>query len=489
VLVSTINTRTRWLALAVIVVAQFMVILDVAVVNVALPAIQVDLGFSQAHLQGVITAYALVFGGFLLLGGRIADLFGRRRVFLAGIALFTATSLLCGLAWSAASLAAFRALEGLGGALLAPAGLALLMTTFPEGRERNVALGIWGAASGSGGAAGVLLGGVLTSYVSWPWIFFVNVPVGLALLAVTPRLIAESRVSLGHRHFDVTGAAVVTGALMVLVYGLTRAPEHGWTDGPTLALLVGGALLLATFVAVERRASAPLLPLGLFRVRTLAAANVITVVLASMAFSEFFLLTLYMQRVLGYSPIQTGAAFTAVAATIAIVSNAAQTLVTRFGARSVLTVGLLLVAGSLAWMGPLPEDGHFASDLLPAFVLNGLGFALCFVPVTIAGLAGVSPANAGIASGLVNTSRQVGGAVGLAVVNTIAATSASGSDLTVAGAASMTHGFRVAFVVLAGLALAAAAIAVVFLEPRRVAVTGDPIPLREESPLPVKEAA
>jgi EmrB/QacA subfamily drug resistance transporter len=462
----------RWGTLAVIVVAQFMVILDVAIVNVALATIKNDLGFSQAGLQWVITAYAIVFGGFLLLGGRLADLLGRKRVFLAGVALFAVSSVLCGLAWSAGSLVAFRAIEGLAGAVLAPAGLSLLMTTFREGRDRNIALGIWGAASGSGGAVGVLVGGVLTSFLSWPWIFYINAPVAAMLLAFAPRLLRESRANLDTRHFDFAGAGSITAALMVLVYGLTHATNSGWGDGLTIGLLAGSALLALAFVAIEQRAASPLLPLRIFRIRTVAAANVVTVIVASIAFSEFFLLTLYLQQVLRYSAVQTGLAFSAIAVTIAVVSNAAQTLVTRFGARSVLTAGLLLAAGSLGLLTRLPEHGHYAADLLPAFLLNGIGMALCFVPVTIAALAGVAPSDAGIASGLTNTSRQVGGAVGLAVVNTIAAIYA-GHHLGggVSEAAALTHGFRVAFDVLTGLAITGAALAAIFLVPRPVAAT------------------
>lgn len=470
----------RWAALAVIVVAQFMVILDIAIVNVALPSIETDLGFSRAGLQWVITAYAIFFGGFLLLGGRLADMLGRRRMFTIAVALFAASSVLCGFAWSAGSLVGFRAVEGLAGALLAPAGLALLMTTFAEGRERNVALGIWGAASGSGGAAGVLLGGVLTSYVSWPWIFFINAPVGALLVVLAPRLLRESRAQVDGRHFDFAGAVAITSSLMVLVYALTHATQHGWGSPATAGLLAVAAALALAFVAIERHTAQPLLPLRIFRVRTVASANVITVFVASIAFSEFFVLTLYLQQVRGYSPVQTGLAFAAIALTIAVVSNVAQRVVTAFGARRVLTAGLLITAASLALLVRLPVEANFAVDLLPAFVLNGIGLALCFIPVTIAGLAGVPAQDAGVASGLVNTSRQVGGAVGLAVVNTVVATSTVRVD-----AVSATHGFRVAFVVLTALALAGAAIATAFLVPHEArppeTVEADDAPLLREA--------
>src|SRR5437870_2471980 len=289
-----------------------MVILDVAVVNVALPAIKGDLHFSQQSLQWVITAYAILFGGVLLLGGRLADLLGRRRLFIAGVVLFTGSSLLSGLAWSEGSLIAFRALQGLGGALLAPAALSILMTTFAEGRDRNLALGIYGAASGSGGAAGVLLGGLLTSYVNWSWIFFINVPVAIVVIALTPWLLRESRADAAHRHLDLGGALSVTGGLMLLVYAMTRATQDGWTSAATIGLLAGSVALILGFFAIERRSRAPLLPLGIFRLRTVSAANATQLVVSAAAFSQFFLVTLYLQEVLRYSAIETGVAFVAI---------------------------------------------------------------------------------------------------------------------------------------------------------------------------------
>src|SRR5437588_7279154 len=310
-LVRDATTQRRWSALALIVTAQFMVILDVAIVNVALPSIKADLGFSETSLQWVVSAYAIIFGGALLLGGRLADILGRRRLFVTGLALFATSSLLCGLAWSEASLIAFRALQGLGAALVAPAALSLLMTTFREGRERNLALGIWGAVSGSGAAAGVLLGGVLVSALSWSWIFFINVPVGVLVLAVTPWLLRESRGGLEHRHFDAAGAASITGGLMLLVYAMTRAAQHGWGTAETAGLLAAAAALVVAFVVIELRSYAPLLPLRIFRLRTLAASNISGVLLAGSVFSQFFLLTLYMQQVLHYSAIQTGVAYVA----------------------------------------------------------------------------------------------------------------------------------------------------------------------------------
>jgi EmrB/QacA subfamily drug resistance transporter len=449
---------SRWLALALIVAAQFMVVVDMSIVNVALATIKNDLHFSQASLQWVVTAYAIVFGGFLLLGGRLADLLGRRRVFISGIALFTLGSVLSGLAWSAGSLVVFRGLQGLGGALFAPAGLSLLMTIFRDGRERNVALGIWGAASGAGGAVGVLLGGVLTSYLSWPWIFYVNLPVGLALVALIPRFLAESRGMLAERHFDVAGAISITSALMVLVFALTRATQQGWGSASTIALLAVFAALAAAFVAIERRAASPLIPFEVFRGTTLATGTLITAIVASIGFSQFFLLTLYLQQVLHYSAARTGLAFVAIALTVAVTSNIAQRLVTNLGPRRVLAAGLLLAALAEGLLVRLPVHGHYLTDLLPSFVLIGAAIGTSFVAVTIAALAGVPTRDAGIASGLVNTARQVGGAVGLAGVTTIATIYSAHRSATESVAVGATHGFRVAFVTLAVLSVVGAAL-------------------------------
>ena len=310
------NARRRWIALAVIVTAQFMVVLDVAIVNVALPTIKTDLHFSQESLQWVVTAYSILFGGVLLLGGRMADLLGRRRLFMAGLALFTASSLLDGLAWSEGSLIAFRSLQGLGAALVSPAALSILTTTFDEGRERNLALGIWGAVSGSGGAAGVLLGGALTSALSWSWVFFINVPVGVVVLALAPRLLDESRADLAHRHFDLPGAASITGGLMLLVYAMTRAAQHGWGSTETIVLLAVSGALIVAFVAIELRSAPRCCRMRIFRLRTLPGSNIAGLLSGAAIFSQFFLLTLYMQQVLHYSAIQTGVAYIALTLTI-----------------------------------------------------------------------------------------------------------------------------------------------------------------------------
>ena len=480
----------RWSALALVVTAQFMVILDVAIVNVALPSIKADLHFTQTSLQWVISAYAILFGGALLLGGRLADLLGRRRLFVAGLALFSASSLLCGLAWSEASLIAFRAVQGLGGALLAPAALALLMTTFAEGRERNLALGIYGAASGSGAAAGVLLGGVLTSYLSWSWIFFINVPVGVAAIVLTPLLLRESRADAAHRHFDVAGAVSVTSGLMLLVYALTRATTDGWGSGTTLTLLAGSAALVLGFVAIELRSRWPLLPLRIFRLRTLSAANATMAIVGAVAFSEFFLLTQYLQEVLQYSAIRAGLAFTGFALTVVVVSNVAQVVVGRVGVRAALTAGLLASAVSVALLTRLPVDGHYFWDLFPAFVLGGAGMGFSFVPVTIASLTGVERADAGVASGLINTSRQIGGAIGVAAISAVAATSTSDyvhshAGLAASSGVALDHGFRAGLYALTGLLLVGALIAASLVRsapaprPQAARVDGDAVALEE----------
>ena len=468
----TTNSSRRWSALALIVTAQFMVILDVAIVNVALPSIKTDLGFSQTSLQWVVSAYAIFFGGTLLLGGRLADLFGRRRLFIGGLALFAVTSLLCGIAWSEGSLIGFRAAQGLGGALLAPAALSLLMTSFAEGRDRNLALGIYGAASGSGAAAGVLLGGVLTSYLSWSWIFFINVPVGVAAAILAPVFLRESRPDLQHRHFDIVGATTVTAGLMLLVYALTRATTNGWGSTQTLAFLAGSVALIGAFVLVELRSPWPLLPLRLFRSGTLTGANIAMAIVGAVAFSEFFLLTLYLQDVLHYSPVQSGVAFVAFALTVVVFSNVAQVVVNRFGVRATLTTGLLLSVVSIGLVAGVPVHGHYFWNLFPGFVIGGAGLGLSFVPVTIAGLAGVDRSDAGVASGLINTSRQIGGAIGIAAASAIAETAARGS--------TFDHGLSTALWVLDGLlVVGAAGVFALVRPPRTESVIEEFIPLEE----------
>ena len=473
-----ISDRKRWLALAVLVTAQFMVVLDVAIVNVALPTIRTDLHFSQESLQWVITAYSILFGGVLLLGGRASDLLGRRRMFMVGLTLFTVSSLLDGLAWSEGSLIAFRSLQGLGAALLAPAALSILTTTFAEGRERNLALGVWGAVSGSGAAAGVLLGGALTSAFNWSWIFFVNVPVGVAVLALTPWLLRESRANLAHRHFDASGAASITGGLMLLVYALTRASQQGWATAETAGLLAAAAALVVAFVVIELRSKAPILPLRIFRLRTLSGSNVTAFLSGAAVFSQFFLLTLYMQQVLHYSALKTGAAYLTFTLAIIIFAGVAQNVVTRIGIRRVLPAGMLMATAGLVVYTQLPVHGHYFWDIFPAFLVGGIGMAFVFIPMSIGALARVEPHEAGVASGLLNTAQQIGGAIGVAVATTIATTYTSHyvsvHHVGAFSPAALTHGFHVAFYALAAIGLAAAVLGAALVESHQTATEAEP---------------
>jgi EmrB/QacA subfamily drug resistance transporter len=451
------SDRRKWLALALLSAVQFMVVLDIAIVNVALPSIKIDLGFSQENLQWVISAYALVFGGFLLLGGRAADLVGRRRIFLVGIVVFTLASLLAGLAWSETSLIGARALQGLGAAIITPSALSILSTTFVEGSERNVALGVWGAVGGFGAAAGVLLGGILTDALSWEWIFFVNVPVGTTALVLAPLLLRESRDARVKR-FDVPGAVLVTSGLSSLVYAITQAGQEGWVADRTLAFFATSLALLAGFVAWERRHPEPLMRFGILRTRTVSGANVGGLILGTAVFAMFLMLTLYMQQVLGYSAMKTGIGYLAVAGTAILWSAVAAQLVTRIGVKRVLVVGMTALTAGLVYFTQVSVGGSYAADLLPGFLLIGIGLGFSFVPISIAALAGVEPAEAGLASGLINTSQQIGGALGIAALSTIATSRtddalASGTALP----AALVDGFHGAF--LAGVVIAAVGIA------------------------------
>jgi EmrB/QacA subfamily drug resistance transporter len=470
----------RWIVLALVVAAQFMVVLDVAIVNVALPSIKNDLHFSQESLQWVITSYSILFGGVLLLGGRLADLLGRRRLFMAGLLLFTVSSLLDGLAWSEGSLIAFRSAQGLGAALLSPAALSILTTTFREGRERNLALGIWGAASGSGGAAGVLLGGALTSSLSWSWIFYINVPVGLIVLALTPWLLRESRAGLASRHLDLPGAISITSGLMLLVYAMTRAAQHGWGTGETIALFAASAALLVAFVLIELRSKAPLLPMRMFRLRTLTGSNVAGLLLGAAVFSQFFVLTLYMQQVLHYSALKTGVAYVALTLAIIIFSGVSQALALRLGVRRVLPLGMALTAVGLVLYAQLPAHGHYFWDIFPAFLISGIGLALAFVPMTIGALTGVEQKDAGVASGLINTGQQVGGAIGVAAATTIATTYtahyvSSHAGATAFSGAALTHGFSIAFYALAAVAAIGAVLSAAIIESSPAEAASEPL--------------
>src|SRR5262249_15945097 len=425
------GTRHRGLALGLILVAQLLVVIDVSIVTLALPAIGHALHFSATGLQWVISGYALAFGGLLLLGGRSADLLGRRKVLITGAGLFTAASLACGLAHSAALLIAARVVEGMGAALMAPAALALTLAMFPDGAERDQARGggggrnrgggACGAVSGAGGAIGVLAGGMLTTWLSWPWIFFVNLPVGALIVVGAPRLIPESRADLGHRRFDVAGAVTVTAGLSLLVYAVSSASSHRWASATTIGLLLGAAALIAAFVVIEARSAAPLLPLSFFRNRTVTGANLAGLLLGGVIFPMFVFLSLYMQQVLGYSAIKTGLAFLVIAAGMIVSSAAGQHLVTRAGAKVVLTGGLLGLAAPQALVIRLPVAGSYAAHLLPGFVLVAAALGVAFVGDFIASTTGVESADARMASGLINTSQQIGGAIGLAVTTTIAA--------------------------------------------------------------------
>jgi EmrB/QacA subfamily drug resistance transporter len=446
------SDRRKWLALALLSAVQFMVVLDIAIVNVALPSIKVDLGFSQEDLQWVISAYALVFGGFLLLGGRAADLLGRRRLFLAGLVVFTVSSLLAGLAWSEASLIGARAFQGLGAAVITPAALSMLSTTFVEGRERNIALGVWGAVGGFGAAAGVLLGGILTSALSWEWIFFVNVPVGVAGFVLTPFLLRESR-DASVKRFDVPGAVLVTSGLSSLVYAITQAGQHGWTAGRTIGFFAASLVLLASFVAWELRHPEPLMRFGILRTKTVSGANVAGLILGTATFAMFLMLTLYMQQVLGYGPMKTGIAYLSVALSAIVWSAVAAQLVTRIGVKPVLAVGMAALTGGLLFFTQVSVGGSYVADLLPGFLLVGLGLGFSFVPVSIAALAGIQPSEAGLASGLINTSQQIGGALGIAALSTIA--SSRTDDAVAAGHsldAALVDGFHAAFIAGVGIA-------------------------------------
>jgi EmrB/QacA subfamily drug resistance transporter len=477
------SQNRKWFALALLVAVQFMVVLDIAIVNVALPSIQVDLGFSQQNLQWVISAYALLFGGVLLLGGRLADLLGRRRLFIIGTILFAVASLLAGFAWSEASLIGARALQGLGAAIITPAALSILTTTFAEGKERNIALGAWGGVGAFGAVAGVLLGGVLTDALSWEWIFFVNVPVGVVALALTPLLLTESR-DLTAKSFDIPGAVLVTGGLVALVFAITQANDYGWASIETIGVFALSAVLLAGFLVWETRVTDPLMTFSIFRLRTLTGANVAGFILGTATFSMFLMLTLYMQQVLGYSAMKTGVAYLAVAATAIFWSFLAANLVTRIGVKPVLVAGMTFLTAGVAYFTQVSVGGSYVADLLPGFLLISVGLGFSFVPISIAALAGVQPSEAGLASGLINTSQQIGGALGVAILSTIATTTTE--DAVAAGDAvpfALTDGFQAAFLAGAGIALVGVLVSIFVV--RREDLT----PQEAIEPRPALEAA
>jgi EmrB/QacA subfamily drug resistance transporter len=469
------------LALGVILLAQLLVILDVSIVNLALPRIQPALRFTSTNLQWVISAYALTFGGFLLFGGRAADLLGRRRILMSGVAIFGTASLLCGLATSSEMLIAFRATEGLGAALMAPAALSLIMELFAEGAERNKALGLFGAVGAAGAGIGVLAGGLLTTSLGWRSIFFVNLPVCCLILTAGRAVLPESRADLGHRRFDLAGAATSTSGLSVLVYTLVSASSHHWASATTIVLLAVAAVLLATFVVIEKRSAAPLLPLSFFANRTAVGANLVGICLAAPLFAMFFFLSLYMQSVLHLSALRTGLAFLVICVVIVASSGIAQRLVTKVSVTSVLAGGLLLTASALVMFMRAPVHGHFVADLLPGFVVVGIGIGFAFVADLIAATMGVAPHQAGLASGLINTSQQVGGTLALAVTSAIAA--ARTSHLVDSGhalAGALTGGFHIAFGAIAIVAVAGAVMTLVIVRIPRL--SGNPESGTDEAP-------
>jgi EmrB/QacA subfamily drug resistance transporter len=446
----------RWRAFALLVVAYFMTIVDLTIVNVALPTIGHKLHFHESSLQWVVTAYGLTFGGFLLLGGRAADLLGRRRLLMTGLAIFSGASLAAGLATSDTFLIIMRGVQGFGAALVLPAALSIVMNMFPEGAERNKALGVWGAVGAMGATVGLLAGGLFTRYLGWPYIFFFNVPIGLTALVLAPRVVPESRVSEQRRRFDPFGAISITAALVIFVYAISRAPRVGWASSQTVALITTAAALLVLFLILETRVQAPLLPLRLFRSSTVAGSNAVGFLLTASFYTFVFVGTLYMQQVLGYSPLKTGVAWLTASLTSVACAGLSQMLVTRTSAKVVMAFGMGLIGGGILWATQIPAHGNFWHDLAGPFFVAGMGTAFSFIPVSIGALAGVVERDAGVASGLLNTSQQLGGAIGVAVASSIAATHFS--SLIAGGhsaAAALTGGFQWALWICGLTALAA----------------------------------
>jgi EmrB/QacA subfamily drug resistance transporter len=478
----------KWLALALLALAQFVVVLDAAIVNVALPSIGTDLHFSQDDLSWVVNAYTLFFGGFLLLGGRMADLLGRRRMFIVGLVLFALASLAGGFAGSPGTLVAARAVQGLGAALLSPAALSLVTVMFTEGAERNKALGVWGAVAGSGAAAGVLLGGVLTEFAGWEWVLWVNVPIGIAAAILAPRLLPESR-NEGSRHFDFAGAVSVTAGLSLLVYTLVDANDAGWLSGQTLGLAAVALSLLAAFVVIELRSQAPLMPFAIFSKRTISVTNVVALLVAMALFSMFFFVSLYMQVVLGYDALDAGLAYLPLAGGIIVSAGIASGLVTRYGFKPVLITGLVLTAIALVWFAQVDVDGTYLSDILAPSLVAAVGLGFAFVPMTIAAVSGVESHEAGLASGLINTSQQVGGALGLAILASIANSRTDALMQDANGAASalpgaLTEGFHLAFTVGAGFAILGAILAATLISSKESRAHAEAAQAGDVAPVP-----
>jgi EmrB/QacA subfamily drug resistance transporter len=459
----------RWLALILLCSAQFVVVLDASIVNVALPSIGKALDFSQENLPWVVNAYVLTFGGFLLLGGRTADLLGRRKVFMAGLLLVAVASLAAGFSATEGQLIAARAAQGVGAAIISPAALSIVTTTFKEGSERNTALGVWGAVAGSGGAAGVLLGGVLTEWAGWEWVLFVNVPIGIAAAALAPRLLVESRDDVSERHFDVAGAFTVTAGLAIGVYALVDANNAGWTSTQTLALGALSLALLGVFAVVENASRHPLVPFGIFRLRSLRGSNVVGLLIGMSLFAMFFFISLYLQQVLEYSALKTGLAYLPLALFIIFSAGFASQLVTKLGFKPTLIIGLLFVTAGLAWFSQVSaQDGSYLGDVLFPSLLAAIGLGFSFVSVTIGAVTGTKPDEAGLASGLINTSQQVGGALGLAILSSLA--NSRTEDVFASGernpAIALTEGFQTAFTVGAGFALTGAILAALLISSR-----------------------
>jgi len=454
----------RWRAFSLLVVAYFMTIVDLTIVNVALPTIGAKLHFPESELQWVVTAYGLTFGGFLLLGGRAADLLGRRRLLMAGLLIFTSASLACGLATSDTFLIVMRGFQGFGAAVVLPAALSIVMNMFPEGAERNKALGIWGACGAMGATVGLLAGGLLTRYVGWQYIFFFNVPVGAAAFALAPKIVPESRLHTERRRYDPFGAVTVTAALVVLVYAISRAPRVGWAATQTVVMLSAAAALLVTFFILETRVEAPLLPLRLFRLSTVAGSNAVGFLLTGSFYTFIFVGTLYMQQVLHYSALKTGVAWLAASLTSVACAGLSQMLVTKTSAKMVMVLGMVLIGGGILWATQIPTDGNFWHDLAGPFFVSGMGTAFAFIPVSIGGLAGVTERDAGVASGLLNTSQQLGGAIGVAVASSIAASRFHTLiHLGQGNAAALTGGFQLALWVCGLTGLVAVPVAFVLI--------------------------
>jgi EmrB/QacA subfamily drug resistance transporter len=446
----------RWRAFALLAVSFFMTVIDLTIVNVSLPTIGRDLHFSATNLQWVVTAYALTFGGFMLLGGRAADLLGRRRILMVGLALFTGASLGAALSTGEVSLIAARAVQGLGAALMLPAALSIVMNMFAEGAERNKALGIWGGLGAAGATVGVIAGGLLTRYAGWQYIFYLNVPIGAAALALAPRIVPDSRLATTRRRFDALGAIAGTGGLVLLVDAIAQAPQYGWGATRTVALLAASAALLAAFLVIENRVKEPVLPLSIFQLRTLAGANAAGLLLGGSFFAFIFVGTLYMQEVLHYSALQTGLAWLAASLTSVALAGVSQALVTRGGAKVVMAIGMTLIGGGVLWATQVPVHGHFLANLAGPFVVAGAGTAFAFIPISIAALAGVSEHQAGLASGLINTSQQLGGALGIAIASSVAASHTQALvHAGTAAPAALTAGFQQALWVLGAIALLA----------------------------------